>query len=146
MIISARLKIWTLITHAFIVIGMGHGIITLGIFEVFSIGSLLSPTAGWKDDSNFYVLLMSSFFALLGQIEMVVSIYAKSEERRKWLNIAGLCLLWGSVITFAYAIREDRSSVLAIVTCIPFAFCTIRAMLGRHIQRLCRNLWQKMVG
>jgi hypothetical protein len=146
MIISTKLKIWTLITHAFIVIGMGHGIATLGIFEIFSIVSLLSPSSGRNDDSVFYVLLLSSLFALFGQIAMIVSIYAKSEERRKWLNIVGLCLLWISVIISAYAIREDRGSFFATVTCIPFAFCTIRAMLGRHIQRLCRNLWEKMVG
>lgn len=42
MITSRQLKLWTIITHAFIIVGMGHGVLCLAVVEVISLVYFIS--------------------------------------------------------------------------------------------------------
>lgn len=141
MILTTRLKMWTLLSHALIVVGLGHGVLTLGILELFGLSALFDnqPNAGNGSDASF--LLQSVVLcSLSGQIASIASIFLKPASGGKWLHITGLCMLWASVLLYAYAIQRDNYGHLAVLTCLPFTSCTIWTLLGGHI----RLIWQKI--
>ncbi len=142
MILTTRLKIWTLISHACIIIGIGHGIATLGIVEFFWLSTIFESTHSTDGDSyvSLSILQFVAFMCLAGQIAIVTSIFVRRSPTDKWTYILGLCLLWASVITYAYGIRNDNYAHLAILSCLPIVYCTVRSLLGGHI----RLLWQKI--
>ena len=137
MILTTKLKIWTLVCHACIIIGMGHGIVPLGIAELFWISEV------FFDDKYLSapVFQLVAFSALAGQIGIIIAILLKHLNVARWLHIAGLCLLWTSVVLYAYGIRNDNYSHLGWFTCLPLVYCTIRTLLGEHL----KLAWQKLV-
>ena len=142
MILTTRLKIWTLVSHACILIGIGHGIVTLGIVEFFWFSTIFNKkqTAGGDEHVSLLSLQLVACMGLAGQIATVTSLTLKHSTAGKWMHIGALCLLWASVMTYAYGIRNDRYAHLAILSCLPFAFCTLWTFFGRHIG----VLWQKI--
>ena len=142
MILTTSLKIWTLITHFFILIGLGHGILTLGMGELFWLSTLFNKQE--YEGGNGHVLLstlqMVAVMCIVGQFATILSIFRGRTTASKWMHISGLCLLWASVITYAYGIRNDHYAHLSVLFCLPFVYCTIRTLIGRHIQML----WQKI--
>lgn len=50
MIQTKKLKIWLIVTQAFIVIGIGHGILTLGILEPLRLWALFKIIRPAEDD------------------------------------------------------------------------------------------------
>jgi hypothetical protein len=142
MILTTRLKIWTLISHAFIIIGLGHGIATLGISEFFWLSTIFgsSHSSGEDGHVSLAILQLVAFMCLAGQIGIVTSIFVRSSFFNKWAHMGGLGLLWASVITYAYGIQNDNYAHLAVLSCLPFVYCTIKTFFGGHI----RLLWQKI--
>ena len=142
MILTTRLKIWTLISHAFIIIGLGHGIATLGIIEFFWLSTIFesSHSSGEDGHVSLAILQLVAFMCLAGQIGIVASIFLGGPSFNKWMYFGGLCLLWGSVITYAYGIRNDNYAHLAVLSCLPFFYCTIKTLFSGYI----RLLWQKI--
>jgi len=110
MILTTRLKIWTLISHACIIIGISHGIATLGIVEFFWLSAIFENKhySGGDGHVSHSALQVVAFMCLVGQIAIVTSIFVRSSPTDKWIYILGLCLLWASVITYAYRIRNDN--------------------------------------
>lgn len=75
-----------------------------------------------------------------GQIATVTSIFLKHSPAGIWMHIGGLCLLWASAITYAYGIRNDNHTHLAVLSYLTLANFTVRTLLGGHIHLL----WQKI--
>lgn len=142
MILTTRLKIWTLISHAFILIGLGHGIATLGIAEFFWLSTIFESNHSSGEDGHvsLVILQLVAFMCLAGQIGIVTSIFVRRSSFNKWAHLGGLCLLLASVITYAYIIQNDNYAHLAVLSCLPFVYCTINTLLGGHI----RLTWQKI--
>jgi hypothetical protein len=139
MVRTTRLKIWTLVCHALILIGLGHGILTLGIADIFWLLSVIDNTQELGDAYGFIFRLVG-LLSLMGQIAIITSIFWKHMIAGKLLQIAGLCLLWTSVIEYAYSLRDDRYAHISFLSCLPFAYCTIRTLLYGSF----RLLWQKI--
>jgi hypothetical protein len=136
MIRTTSIKIWALLAHAFIIIGIGHGIATLGILEAGGLAALFQEAPpGDSGDVSSATLHLVALLSLIGQIGIIASIYVKVKAT-ELLHILGLFLLWSSLLIFAYAIRNDDYSYLAFVTCIPFFYFTIRTLAGRYIQKM----------
>ena len=143
MIRTKSIKIWTLLSQAFIIIGMGHGGAIFGILEAFSLVALFTRP-GPSDGSHVSgaILELVGLLSLAGQIVIIVSIYSKRKVTEVVLHMSGLFLLWSALVTYAYGIRNDGYAHLPVVTCVPFLYCTIRTLAGRFIQRLWERILQ----
>lgn len=132
---STGLRIWIMIAHALILIGMGHGIATMGVVEVMWLGRLFSPIdpVDGHDVSDLSLRIVA-VLCLLGQVTTIWSIRSKNIGLARNLHIIGICTLWLSVLTYAWSIRHDDYSHLATVTCIPFALITVWSLFGTRIR------------
>ena len=142
MIRTAKLKIWTLISHACIVIGIGHGISTLGIMAPFWLISVFSGTYNSVGDSDVSssTIQLVALMALFGQFALVLSLFLRSSSTALWVHLIGLWLLWSAIGTYAIGVRDDNYAHLSVITCIPFAYFTLVTFFGRRIQ----ILWQRL--
>lgn len=142
MILTTSQKIWTLFSHAFIIIGLGHGIIPLVIAESFWLSTFFDDKqySGGNGHVSLSILRLVAVMCLAGQIAIVTSILMSRYSSSKWILLAGHSLLWTSVITYSFGIRNDNYAHLTILSCIPLVYCTIRTLFGRHI----RLMWQKI--
>jgi len=145
MIQTKSIKIWTLLTHAFIIIGMGHGILTLGILEAFSLATLFDkPEPADGGDVSSMALRLVGLFSLIGQVAIIASIFVKVKTTGIILQLSGLFFLWSSLLTYAYSIRNDHYSYLAVWTYLPFLYFTIRTLAGRRMSRLWHRAIEKI--
>ena len=145
MIQTKSIKIWTLLTHAFIIIGMGHGILTLGILEIFSFTNIFSnPRPPDGGDVSSIALRLVGLLSLIGQIALIVSIFVNAKKTSNSLHLLGLFFLWFSLFTYSYSIHNDDYSHLVVVSCFPFLYFTIRTLVGRRIQELWHRVFDKI--
>lgn len=146
MIITTPLKIWTLISHAFILIGLGHGIATLGIAEVFWLSTIFEGKhfSGGDGHVSLSTLQLVAFMCIAGQAAVVTSVILSRSSSSKWILLAGHSLLWASVITYAYRIIDDNYAHLAFLSCIPLVYCTVRTLFGGHIQLLWKKIYARI--
>ncbi|MFT3701521.1 MAG: hypothetical protein QM802_04090 [Agriterribacter sp.] len=134
MITTRKLKTWTILSHAFIIVGAGHGMIFFAGIEILGF-----PYFFHKDFSFSFIASVENhlpaigFTALLGQAAFVFSILHKKQIFKTIAQVAGLALLWLSVIYFMYDSSKDSYTHIATFTCIPFAICTIITFAGRPI-------------
>ena len=135
---TKKLKIWTLVTHGFIIVGAGHGILFLFIIEIFSFPYLIKdgfsflPGAG---ENHFPTVGLLSF---LGQAALILSISHHKRILKNIAQIIGISLLWLSIVYFTYDTTKDRYTHIALVTVIPFLICTIITFLGQSLKKLYR--------
>lgn len=126
MITSSQLKIWTIITHAFIIVGMGHGVLCLVVYEVMSLGYFISKSFIDSPDMADEILrLIVSLACVVGQCAIVFSIFTKRNKLKLFCHIVGLIFLWASIVCFYLIALKDSYTQLFIVTCLPFFVCTI---------------------
>lgn len=124
-----RLTIWTIVLSFFIIIGAGHGIACVGLFEIvglfhkFNIGTedfSLSLTASYDKSLSAVAL-----FALLGHILLIASILTKSNEQTFWTKLVGLLLLWLSFCYLTHNSFSDDLSEIGFVTGLPFLIISL---------------------
>jgi hypothetical protein len=132
---NKKVKIWTIITHAFILVGFGHGVAFFLIIEI-----IWFPYFTKDFSFDLYApfnshLPVVGLTALLGQIALIFSILNKRQEVKIAFQITGLLLLWTSILYFTYTSSEDHYTHFAALTCIPFAICTIITFAGQSIKR-----------
>jgi hypothetical protein len=146
MISTRKLKIWIILTHAFIIIGMGHGVLTLGILEVFCLIKI--PGLHFNDpgnDPNNYIML-SGLIALAGQCLIAFSGVNKQQKTNLFMYIGGLVLLWVCIVVFNISTRGDSYTIMLGLSVIPFAVCSIIAFLGPVIKKSYQWLLEKSGG
>jgi len=138
---SRKLKIWTLISNALIIVGWGHGILFFFLIEIFYLPDLPKQYS-WGLTSDFDASLpMVGFWMLLGQLLVVASMVIKSANLKTISHVIGIVFLWTSIIYFIYGASGDRYTHFATVTALPFAFCTVITFVGRYI----KMYWRKMI-
>lgn len=98
---NRNLKIATLISHAGIVVGFGHGILTMGILELLWFPCFSGGPVSFRPDApleaRLSVVCLCSF---LGQAGLLYSLFAKQGRGKRAGHLLGLLLLWGSIAFF----------------------------------------------
>jgi hypothetical protein len=134
-----------MVSHFFILIGLGHGILTHGIFELIRLTDFFRSAVQSKVNRVVGAELLSvSFLCLFGQMALVASVFVQSKNGEWWLYTVGLILLWGSVIAHAAAIRNDNYAHLSVLSCLPFAYCTLHALVGQWLRGCMAKIGAKL--
>lgn len=120
-----KLKIYTLLIHCFIVIGAGHGIGIMGIFDVIGIlqiaemlknGIEFDFNGGFED--RLSLVIISS---ILGKLILVISLFLKNTRTKNLTGLFGLIFLWGSVYLLSSGNWDyDSLYEIAFWTSTPF--------------------------
>lgn len=138
MITSKKIKIWTIITHAFIVIGAGHGVAFFALIEILSFPYFTQEYFSFSFtpsvENHFPVIGLTS---LLGQIALLFSILHKRHNFKIISQIIGIVFLWLSLAYFIYDAKKDNYIHFGTITSIPFVICTVIAFTGRPIRKIC---------
>ena len=133
---TKKLKIWSVVTQAIIIIGTGHGVLFFFTIEIFGFPYVTRNSFTFSFSSVEYHSAVVGFTTLLGQVALILSILDKKQSRKNICQIIGLCLLWLSIAYFYYDTITDRETGVVSVTVIPFAVCTIVTFAGKPIKRL----------
>ncbi|MDF2188535.1 hypothetical protein [Paraflavitalea sp. CAU 1676] len=135
MITSKKLKTWTIITHAFILVGFGHGgacfLIIEALWFPYFTREPFSLSLNAPFESHLPVVGLTT---LLGQIAFIISILKNKSEIKLIFQITGLVLFWMSIVYFTHYIDEGYSIGFSTITCLPFIVCTIITFVGRPIK------------
>jgi hypothetical protein len=141
---SKKLKIWTIITQAFILVGFGHGILFFLIIEILWFPYFNKEHFSFDLNASFENHLpVVGLLTLLGQCAVIISILLKSYKIKVAFQILGFVLFWLSIFYFTYNIEESSSVHFATITCFPFAICTIIAFAGRPISEFYKYVFKK---
>ena len=133
---SRKLKIWTIITHAFILVGFGHGILFFLMIEIFWFPYFTKEHFSFVLSSSFESHLpVVGLTTLLGQIALIFSILNKRYKLKVGFQIIGLILFWTSILYFTYNTTKNNYIHFATVTVVPFAICTIITFVGQPVKR-----------
>ena len=132
---SAKLKVWTIITHWIILIGFGHGILALGVIDILWFPYFTKPGFTFLPAADIeHKLPMVGLLGILGTIILGYSIKTTNEKRKIISHVAGLALLWLCIFYFVYKLELDSYTHFATLTAFPFLFCTLYAFLGGLIK------------
>ena len=136
MITSLKLKIWTIFSHALIIIGAGHGILFLFVIEILTFPYVTDDKFSFSFfliDNHLSVVGLTTF---LGQITLLFSIFNKKQVAKNVSQVIGLCLLWLSVLYFTYDASKDSYKHIALWSTLPFVICTIMTFCGPAIKKV----------
>jgi hypothetical protein len=136
MITSNKLKIWTLITHGFIIVGAGHGSACLFLLEGLSF-----IDAGNR--GNFNILdpyLAIPLLMLIGQLSIIFSMRNFRPAITRTLLIAGVMLLYIPIGNFIF-VPEPDGLYFATLTAFPFFICTVFIFFGDRL----KNAWRYFI-
>ena len=137
MISSKTLKIWTILTHALIVVGFGHGMITFGLIEIFWFPYFTKSGFSLSFNSSFEASISTvGLTTFVGQCFLIYSILAKRNSIKVAAHISGLIILWLSILYLVDGMGNNHSIHFGTISAIPFAFCTFIAFAGKPIKNL----------
>ena len=121
-----KVKITTIIVHSLILIGAGHGIGFLGIFDIACIPNLIMDT-NFTLSGSFEATIMSiGLLSFIGKIILGISFFIKTSLKKNIAELIGLLFLW-STIYFLTLGNWNYNSVyeLAFWTSLPFLVSSI---------------------
>jgi hypothetical protein len=125
-----KLKVYTLLIHCFIVIGAGHGIGVMGIFDI--VGILQIPEILKNGISfDFYGgfqdrLSLVTVFSLFGKFFLILSLFLKNNLSENINAFFGLLFLWISVYLLTSGNWDyDSLYEIAFWTSIPFLISSL---------------------
>lgn len=135
MTINNRLTVWTIIFHAIVLIGMGHGIACFLLFEILWLYTFFSAVFHWDFTSTLLSSQLSVFclVSLLGEVATLLSLFNK--KRRTLLYIAGLVLYWTGIFLFIKITESDSYTHIAGIMLLPLAICTIICFPGIPLKK-----------
>ncbi len=135
MIQTKKLKIWIIVTHALIIVGMGHGGACFGLLEIIGFSGTLKQlfTFHFIELSNIFSVI--TFLMILGQAMIIVSLYQTNKIRKLILYVVGIIFLWLSLFCFMYYASNEESAAFLPLFCLPFFVCTIIAFFGKSLKR-----------
>ncbi len=133
---SKKLQIWTIIAHALIVVGFGHGIANFAVIEAAWLPYVTNHTLSFDLTASFDAHLPTvGLTTLIGQILLVLSIFQKAFYQRISLQISGLVALWLSIFYFLQGIGHELNIHFAGFTALPFAICTVITFFSYNVKR-----------
>jgi hypothetical protein len=122
-----KIKIFTIIIHSFIIIGVGHGIGIMGIIDIASIPNLIDGY-GFTLKGEFSDKIMSiGLISLIGKVLLIISLFLKSKLNKRIFEIVGILFLWVSV----YFLTSGNWSYnwlygFTFLTSVPFLIASIK--------------------
>ncbi|HYF03608.1 MAG TPA: hypothetical protein VEC36_09560 [Patescibacteria group bacterium] len=119
------ITIWTIVTNLFIIVGIGHGILPLGLIEVMFILRIISQNLN-LNSSEQYSILFLSIFSLLGQLHLFISLFFKDIKISLGIKWIGLIFMWVGFIIWP-TIHFDF--LFSWLFSIPFIICSIKLFL-----------------
>lgn len=88
-------KIFTILIHSFIIIGVGHGIGILLFFELPSIPYLIKN--GFELESltgEFHErLILVGLISIIGKTILIISLFNKSQRNKGFIGLLGILIL-----------------------------------------------------
>jgi hypothetical protein len=132
---SKKLKIWTLITHALIIIGAGHGGAWLLIFEIAYFPYVTKENFSFAQSSDNNHFPVVGLVSLIGQAAIICSMLSLNKMARNVLQQTGIVLLWVAVLYIIYD-TKDSYIYLMHISVIPFGICSLITWFGLSLKRL----------
>jgi hypothetical protein len=136
-----KLTIWTIVLSFFILIGAGHGIAFIGLFEIaglshkFNIGT---ERFSFLPTSYIQSLPVAALFALIGHICLFIPIIARKTKTNLPIYFAGLMFLWISYCYMSLNFNNDNTSQISIVS--GMAFIVISVILAINLSLKLRSV------
>jgi hypothetical protein len=127
------LTIWVVMLYFVIVVGVGHGVIFIGLLEIF----MLPHFFDFSSD-NFTFSLTASYdksisasilFAFIGHVLLITSILIKRRDNKFWLKITGIFFLLLSFYYLAHNLFTDSAAKLSFFCGLPFLSCSLVLLL-----------------
>lgn len=123
------LTFWIIILNFFIMIGAGHGIAPIGLFEI---GLIFHGFGINTKDFSFSLsasydksLVAAALFSLIGQLLLTFSISKNMSKRIFWIKIGGVIFLWIGFYYLSHNLFTDNVSELGFIFGIPFLICSV---------------------
>jgi hypothetical protein len=135
MIETKNLKIWTIVAHALIIIGMGHGILCFAILEILGIAELITQLFTLHSSYLLNSMSPAIFFIVVGQIAIILSLFNKNKLYKTIFHLLGIIFLWASIIFYIDFVNKEEGAAFLTVTALPFTICTIKIFLGKSIKK-----------
>ncbi|WP_299834825.1 hypothetical protein [uncultured Tenacibaculum sp.] len=118
-------KIFTIVSHALIILGVGHGIGFMGLIDVASIPNLISDY-GFTLKGSFSDRIMSiGLISLVGKVLLLISFFIKKFQTKEILEFLGLILLWVSFFFLNFNLGSNSSGGIIFFTGIPFLISSV---------------------
>lgn len=133
---TRKLKIWTIFSHALIVVGAGHGILFFFLIEIVSFPYITKGDFELSFNSGANHFPVIGLITLLGQIFLIMSILSLRQILKNIFQVTGVLLLWLSIIYYIYDSTQDSYIHIAILTVVPFAVCTVITFCGYFLIKL----------
>lgn len=123
------LTIFTVLFNFLIVIAAGHGIVFIGLLEIFWLPQFYS--IGTDDFSLSFtspydkVTGAAAFLSLVGQIFLIFSLLVKGRKTILVARITGLIILWTGFFYLTRLLFVDTAALFSWVTGLPFLICSV---------------------
>jgi hypothetical protein len=83
---TKKLKIWTLITHALILTGAGHGVLFFFFIEIVSFPYLTKDNFSFLFNGVYNHFAVVGLLSLLGQIALLFSLFQPQTRFKRYLS------------------------------------------------------------
>jgi hypothetical protein len=121
-----------------ILIGAGHGVGPLVLFEVFA----MSNPSAFADRLTFsphetynHLILSSVLFMLIGQVALVCTMAFKRPLPKLVTLTIALVLMYAGVLYLSINMQHDPASMMSFVTSIPFLVLSVIGLVRQF--RIC---------
>lgn len=136
-----KIVLWTIITHAFIIIGAGHGIGNWFLLETAYIWELITGNISLF---HYNFISIAIFLCLIGQSLLIISILSKKTDQKRIFHFSGLTLLWANTIFFLISIQDDNYSHFLYISALPFFIITLAVFLFKAVKKFIVKLYEKV--
>ncbi len=126
-----KTKLYTILFHSLIIIGAGHGIGIIGIFDVIGIiqipeiyknGIQFNMNTDYEDRLSLVVI-----FSVIGKITLITSLFLNKDTIKNLIALIGILLLWISVYFLTYGNWSyDWLYGFSFFTSIPFIIYSMK--------------------
>ncbi|MBI3259108.1 MAG: hypothetical protein HYZ54_06520 [Ignavibacteriae bacterium] len=111
-----------LILNVCTIIGAGHGILPLGVLEVFWLSSVLGSEQNLQQ-----LAIVIVFVTLVGQISLLTALFMQEQQTIRRAQIIGtILLLFGFV--FILGSKENEAGFITFILGIPFLYVSLKLM------------------
>jgi hypothetical protein len=139
------LTIWTIVLNFLVLLGVGHGIVCIGLMEVFSFFGIL--TGHPIHDKYFSWSLIGSYdqsigpatlLTLSGQAFLLLSFFINGSSKIQF-RLLGLLLLWFGYYYLIHNFINNSTSQLSLFSGIPFMISS-----GLLAYRMIKEKWSSV--
>ncbi|MUU76894.1 hypothetical protein [Winogradskyella endarachnes] len=122
-----KIKIYTILIHCFIIIGVGHGIGILLVLDYLSVQSLFNNEIIFNLSGNYQDRLeLVGLISFIGKIILIVSFFVSRKIFKNTLNLVGVIVLWISVyILTSGNWSYDGLYPISFITSVPFIIASL---------------------